>query len=155
MPWMATPYQVCIQCPTFATMDGHILPTLKYACTALPLPPWMATASTPFSSRYSCIASTSCFFSAKINTCPTHTQTILHPQNWHPATQSNFSPLTFSRIQIKNIYKNTKLPWLKHITRDLVHIPPSPSSPLPPIQSYLHVSGYPPQKSSLSNFSNG
>ena len=35
----------------------------------LPFPPWIDTASTPFSSRYSWIASTSCFFSANINTC--------------------------------------------------------------------------------------
>ena len=35
--------EVCMYCPTFATMDGHTLPTLKYAYTALPLPPWMAT----------------------------------------------------------------------------------------------------------------
>lgn len=34
-----------------------------------PFPPWMATASTPLSSRYSWIASTSAFFSAKISTC--------------------------------------------------------------------------------------
>lgn len=35
----------------------------------VPFPPWMATASTPFSSRYSWIASTSAFFSANMSTC--------------------------------------------------------------------------------------
>lgn len=33
------------------------------------LSPWIATASTPFRRRYSCTASTSRFFSAKISTC--------------------------------------------------------------------------------------
>lgn len=35
---------------------------------AIPFPPWMATASTPFRRRYSWISSTSDFFSAKIKT---------------------------------------------------------------------------------------
>lgn len=37
--------------------------------SCVPFPPWMATASTPFSNRYSWMASTSAFFSANINTC--------------------------------------------------------------------------------------
>lgn len=37
----------------------------------IPFPPWIATASTPFSRRYSCMASTSAFFSANINTLKT------------------------------------------------------------------------------------
>ena len=39
----------------------------------IPFPPCMATASTPFNNRYSCIASTSCFFSAKSDRLPQNT----------------------------------------------------------------------------------
>lgn len=48
----------------------------------VPFPPWMATASTPFSSRYSWIASTSAFFSANISTC--------HKKTDHFPTSSMF-----------------------------------------------------------------